>query len=99
MKVWIAKAAIQKSISLLPFKHNINYLFQRYVTQGVNLTDALMIDKLIHCRNHITHASKNGLAFENISTLEIGTGWYPLCLLVFTCQVQERFIPLISATC
>src|SRR5437868_2794118 len=53
MKVWIAKAIVQKAISFLPFKHNINYLLQKYVTIGVFLTDALMEDKLLHCKNHL----------------------------------------------
>ena len=78
MKIWIAKAVIQKSISFLPYKHRINYLFQKYVTKGVLLTDALMDDKLTHCSNHLKYYSKYGNKPANFTSLEIGTGWYPI---------------------
>jgi SAM-dependent methyltransferase len=78
MKVWIAKAVVQKTISVLPFKHRVNYLFQRYMTKGVLLTDALMDDKLTHCSNHLKYFFKHGNKPEGFTTLEIGTGWYPI---------------------
>lgn len=78
MKIWIAKAVIQKSISFLPYKHRINFLFQKYVTKGVLLTDALMDDKLTHCSNHLKYYFKYGNKKEGFASLEIGTGWYPI---------------------
>jgi len=83
MKVWIAKAIVQKTISFLPFKHHVNYLFQRYVTKGVVLTDALMGDKLIHCKSHLEYYNKYGKKKEGFTTLEIGTGWYPIVPIGF----------------
>ncbi len=83
MKVWIAKAVIQKSISFLPYKHRINYLFQKYVTKGVLLNDALMDDKLTHCGNHLNYYFKYGHKPENFTSLEIGTGWYPIVPIGF----------------
>ena len=78
MSIWIAKAVIQKSISFLPYKHRVNYLFQKYVTKGVLLTDALMEDKLTHCSNHLKYYAKYGTRKDNFTSLEIGTGWYPI---------------------
>ena len=78
MSIWIAKAVIQKSISFLPYKHRVNYLFQKYITKGVLLTDALMDDKLTHCSNHIKYYNKYGTKKDNFTSLEIGTGWYPI---------------------
>lgn len=78
MKVWVLKAVVQKAISLLPFKHNINFLFQKYITKGVNLTDALFEDKLIHCSNHIKAWNNYGSKTPNYTALELGTGWYPI---------------------
>ena len=83
MKIWIAKAVIQKSISFLPFKHRVNYLFQKYVTKGVLLTDALMEDKLTHCGNHLRYYSKYGVKKDGFTSLEIGTGWYPIVPIGF----------------
>lgn len=83
MKIWKAKAVVQKTISFLPFKHKINYLFQRYVTKGVVLTDYLMEDKLTHCKNHLEQFKKHGGNLSSFKTLEIGTGWYPIVPLGF----------------
>lgn len=78
MKVWVLKAVVQKTISLLPFKHNINFLFQKYITKGVNLTDALFEDKLIHCSNHTKAWNNHSVKTPNYTALELGTGWYPI---------------------
>lgn len=75
--IWIAKALIQKAISFLPYNHSVNFLFQKYVTRGVRLTDELFEDKLIHCRNHLHYFSTYATTAP-ASSLEIGTGWYPI---------------------
>ncbi|MFN8309597.1 MAG: class I SAM-dependent methyltransferase [Chitinophagales bacterium] len=76
IKKWHIKAVVQKTISWLPYKHSINYLFQRYVTRGVLLTDALFTDKLEHLRFHIEKQRK--YSHVPCDVLEIGTGWYPV---------------------
>ena len=79
MKKWVLKAIVQKTISYFPFKHRINFLFQKYITKGVQLSDEYFLDKLIHHQNHerfleeVKQQSLNG-----ISVLELGTGWYPV---------------------
>lgn len=78
MKKWILKAIIQKSISFLPFKNKINYLFQKYVTKGVVLTDDLFEDRLIHASNHISYFLKTPSDSSDFISLELGTGWYPI---------------------
>jgi SAM-dependent methyltransferase len=75
--IWVLKALIQKTISFLPYHHSVNFLFQKYVTKGVRLTDALFEDKLIHCRNHLHYFSTYATSAPS-SSLEIGTGWYPI---------------------
>ena len=75
--IWILKALIQKTISFLPYNHSINFLFQKYVTKGVRLTDELFEDKLIHCKNHLHYFSAYATTGPS-SSLEIGTGWYPI---------------------
>jgi ubiquinone/menaquinone biosynthesis C-methylase UbiE len=85
MKKWKQKAIVQKTISYLPFKHGINFLFQKYVTKGVQLSDEYFTDRLTHASDHIA-------AFEEFasaplgSALELGTGWYPVvpvCLFLY----------------
>jgi hypothetical protein len=78
MKIWVIKAVIQKLISFLPFKHNINYLFQRYVTKGVRLTDEFIIDRATHAFSHFHYFRKYHSEIRSFSFLELGTGWYPV---------------------
>jgi ubiquinone/menaquinone biosynthesis C-methylase UbiE len=78
MKKWKQKAIVQKTISYLPFGQNINYFFQKYVTKGENLNDEYFLDRLGHAKEHIHYFQKiTGNFFPN-SSLEIGTGWYPI---------------------
>ena len=84
MKKWILKATVQKGISLLPGKHRINFLFQRYITKGVQLTEAYLVDRLTHFQTHkrlLTEQSRAGIADR--VPLELGTGWYPIVPLCF----------------
>jgi hypothetical protein len=84
MKIWIAKACIQKLISFLPFSQKINYLFQKYITRGVRLTDALFEDKLQHFTNHYKAFRKYSyLSPAEARILELGTGWFPVIPVAF----------------
>ena len=79
MKKWILKAVVQKTISYLPNANQVNFLFQKYITKGVDLTEAYLEDRLIHFRNHerlLTDEQKSTLEGRHI--LELGTGWYPI---------------------
>jgi SAM-dependent methyltransferase len=78
MKKWILKAAVQKTISYLPYGHKINYLFQKYVTKGVYLTDEYFTDRLIHAREHIESYEQLSDNASLNTTFELGTGWYPV---------------------
>jgi hypothetical protein len=83
MKKWIQKAIVQKTISYLPFKHRINFIFQKYVTRGVNLSDEYFYDRLSHARDHLAAYKKYKLGGVPSSCLEIGTGWYPIVPVCF----------------
>ncbi len=74
---WIAKAIVQKGISFLPFSHQLNFFFQKYVTKGVFLSDEYFEDRLIHCAQHYQNFRKYN-STQNFSHLEVGTGWYPV---------------------
>ena len=77
MKIWILKAIVQKAISFLPFSSKVNFLFQKYITRGVHLTDHYFEDKLRHAREHIDGYYKiTDISLK--SSLELGTGWYPV---------------------
>jgi hypothetical protein len=77
MKKWILKAIVQKIISWLPGAHSINFLFQKYVTKGVQLSDDYFYDRLTHARAHLQFFQQYAHASLE-SSLELGTGWYPV---------------------
>jgi len=83
MSIWILKAAAQKTLSVLPARHDVNYFFQKYLTKGVTLTDNLIEDKLTHTKTHIHYF----LRYSNNSIpnkiLELGTGWFPVIPICF----------------
>ncbi len=78
MKKWKQKAIVQKTISYLPFSHKINYIFQKYVTRGLNLSADYFYDRLGHAREHIKGFRRYSDKTTPATCLEIGTGWYPV---------------------
>ncbi len=78
MRKWVLKAIVQKTISYLPLSHKINYIFQKYVTKGVYLSDEYFYDRLGHAKVHIKSYQKYSGKSTPGSCLEIGTGWYPV---------------------
>ena len=61
----------------MPASQRINYLFQKHITKGVQLSDQHFSDKLGHATDHLRFYSKYGKE-ENFSALELGSGWYPV---------------------
>ncbi len=74
---WILKAIIQKLISWMPASQKINYLFQKHITKGVQLSDQHFSDKLGHATDHLRFYSKYGKVAD-FTALELGSGWYPV---------------------
>ncbi|NRB51555.1 MAG: class I SAM-dependent methyltransferase [Saprospiraceae bacterium] len=98
MSKWVLKAVVQKGISLLPYKHRINYLFQKYVTKGVQLSSLYFEDRLIHLKEHLHFFQKYQGGLANGKTLELGTGWYPVVPIgLFLAGAKHMFTVDISA--
>lgn len=74
---WILKAIVQKGISYLPASQKLNYLFQKHVTKGVQLSSQYFGDKLSHAIDHIQFF-KQHRRVEAFKCLELGSGWYPV---------------------
>ncbi len=83
VKKWVLKAIVQKTISYLPGRRSINYLFQKYVTKGVFLSDDYFYDRLLHAREHLESYRRFAGSLEPAVCLEIGTGWYPVVPITF----------------
>ena len=72
MKKWKQKAIVQKIISYLPFSRKINFLFQKYVTKGVTLSDEYFYDRLGHVSGHIKSYQQYAENAIPANCLEIG---------------------------
>ena len=83
MKKWIQKAIVQKAISFLPCNYKINYIFQRFITNGVALTDEYFTCRLQHAGEHLRAYQKFSSKPTPEKCLEIGTGWYPIIPVAF----------------
>lgn len=80
---WTIKAITQKVISILPFSNQINFLFQRYLTVGKDLPASFLVDRINHANTHLESFMKlSPIPIEQVSILEIGTGWYPIVPIV-----------------
>jgi SAM-dependent methyltransferase len=76
---WILKAAIFKTMDLLPFTDRIYHFVQRYLTRSTVLTAEFFEIKLRDCAAHIDYQSRFGARpLEEIRVLELGTGWHPV---------------------
>lgn len=92
MPSWILKASIQGVISLLPYSQRINYLFQRYASKGLKLSEAYFEEKLHVCHQHIDNyqAVKDSDSALPANVLELGTGWLPIIpIALFLCGIDE----------
>ncbi|MBL0308619.1 MAG: class I SAM-dependent methyltransferase [Bacteroidetes bacterium] len=90
MKKWVQKAVVQKVVSYLPFNHQVNFLFQKYVTKGVYLTDEYFSSRLEHATQHLKKYQQFSGKKIPASTLEIGTGWYPVVPVCFFLSGVEK---------
>lgn len=74
---WILKAVVQKTISWLPNSQKVNFLFQKHITKGVNLSDQYFSDKYNSAVDHLYYFQKYQKT-NSFHVLELGSGWYPV---------------------
>jgi SAM-dependent methyltransferase len=76
MSSWIAKAAVQKTISGLPWGwgYSANDFLRRHVSKGAGLSSVVFEQRCINAARHV----EVGLPLRDQPVLELGTGWYPV---------------------
>ena len=82
---WVAKAAVQRAIGLLPGGERINYQFQRRVTRQFPRSDQqfrLHAKEAVHHLNGLRSHAK-GLAPAEARLYEFGAGWDLITPIVF----------------
>ena len=88
------KAFIQKVITYLPYSFKINYLFQRYVTKAVLLSDEFFDIMLEHYAELCVYAEKHNKPINGSKILELGTGWHPIMSVLFYLSGANEIITL-----
>lgn len=83
VKKWVLKAIVQKVISYVPFSFRINYLFQRYITKRVVLTEEFLLTMIGHFREIEQYWMSNGKTIKDMRIVELGTGWHPVIPLLY----------------
>jgi hypothetical protein len=76
MAKWIVKAALQRTISVLPGRQSVNYAFQKHITKSLDFDAIWFQRRLRECRWHLENYL-NTTAHPNARIVELGTGWYP----------------------
>lgn len=97
---WKAKAIVQKTISVLPYKEKLNYLFQKHVSHAIELSDEYWGYKITHARDHLNNYKNyftNGLSGK--IALELGTGWYPIIPICLFLNHIEKVISIDIQSC
>ena len=77
---WLAKAALQNTISVLPRGVEVNGVLQRYGTRSVVMTPQRVVAKLARVGGrHLDHQRRFGpRPLPETEVVEIGTGFAPL---------------------
>lgn len=90
---WQSKALIQKALGFVPFGDIIHYKLQRLIG-GLRNPEKECIKKVDDWRIMLSHFQNEGIAVENASLVEIGSGWYPtfpVCLYLLGAETVFTF--------
>lgn len=92
MKKWIVKALIQKLFGIVPGGFKLNYLFQKYVSKAVILSDEFFETMLDHFLELRENSAKHGYEIEDSRVFEIGTGWHAVVPFAFALSGSKEVI-------
>jgi hypothetical protein len=83
MPSWLIKAAVQGTASLLPRAEQLSLAVKR-ATRTLKLDEATVLTKFRRCRQHLDQwAEHRGGDADDLSVLELGTGWFPITPIGF----------------
>src|SRR3954469_11782148 len=74
---WLAKAALQRGLGVLPQGERLNYVFQRHVLRSFPLGDAALKQKFTRACSHLALYSEHGpgVPAAEATFFEFGAGW------------------------
>jgi SAM-dependent methyltransferase len=74
---WLAKAALQRGLGLLPQGERLNYLFQRHVARSLPASESVFRRKFARARQHLGTFEQHGPGVPANAAVfyEFGAGW------------------------
>ena len=74
---WVAKAAVQRGLGLVPQAERLNYLFQRHVTRGLPAGESVFERKFARAEQHLAAYEEHGpgTPIGEAVFYEFGVGW------------------------
>ena len=74
---WLAKAALQRGLGVLPQGERLNYVFQRHVLRSFPIGDAALKQKFTRARSHLALYEEHGpgVPAAEATFFEFGAGW------------------------
>jgi SAM-dependent methyltransferase len=74
---WLAKAALQRGLGLLPQGERLNYVFQRHVAHSLPASESVFRRKFARARRHLRAFEEHGpgMPAEEAVFYEFGAGW------------------------
>ena len=84
---WLAKAAVQRGLGLLPEGERLNYLFQRHVAHSLPAGESVFRRKFARAMQHVGEYGKHGLETPAGEAVfyEFGAGWDLAIPLSYAC--------------
>jgi SAM-dependent methyltransferase len=74
---WLAKAALQRALGVLPEGERLNYVFQRHVLHSFPVGDGALRQKFTRALNHLAAYDEHGpgVPAAEATFFEFGAGW------------------------
>jgi SAM-dependent methyltransferase len=91
---WLAKALVQKSLSIVPGGGVLNDMLQDLRVSKKVRVQRLFEQKLLRARPVIDFYNSSGKKFENITMLEVGTGWVPTFPIILSLIGMKRIVTI-----
>lgn len=89
---WVAKAIVQKAISVMPDPDAWNHRMQSVLGRDV-LDRATVVNRAEMTARHLEAFTHGGLGFGRpVTILEVGTGWHPIVPILFFLLGADRVV-------
>lgn len=91
LRKWWLKAAVQGTLSVLPYHHRLNRFFQNNITHSIQPDLKTLHSRIRFVPKHIEHYRQyqTGDGLPPV-ILELGTGWFPIVPLgLFLCGARQ----------